>query len=192
MTRESRRGRRPWASTRSMELCQAAGVRAMPVQSSQDRFDNDPHLRHREMYRNVEHPVLGSWPLQNAPFKMSETPVFNSRSGPLIGQHNKEVFEGLLGISHQELVDGFEDGTFWPKDNEHGTLSLPAGRWLSRTRPRSGLATTRERIPRRRPCIRPALSRRGPSPEFECWSSPMRKANGAASCWPIWAPMSSR
>ena len=91
-------------------------MRAMPVQSSQDRFDNDPHLKHREMYRNVEHPALGSWPLQNAPFKMSETPVFNSRSGPLIGQHNKEVFEGLLGISHQELVDGFEDGTFWPKD----------------------------------------------------------------------------
>jgi benzylsuccinate CoA-transferase BbsE subunit len=47
---------------------------------------------------------------------MSETPAFNSRPGPLIGGHNKEVFEGLLGISHEELVNGFEDGTFWPKD----------------------------------------------------------------------------
>jgi len=88
----------------------------MPVQNSQDRVDNDPHLRHREMYRDVEHPALGTWPLQNAPFKMSETPAFNSRSGPLIGGHNKEVLEGLLGISHEELVNGFEDGTFWPKD----------------------------------------------------------------------------
>ena len=99
-----------------MERCQVAGVSAMPVQNSQDRVDNDPHLRHREMYRDVEHPALGTWPLQNAPFKMSETPAFNSRSGPLIGGHNKEVLEGLLGISHEELVNGFEDGTFWPKD----------------------------------------------------------------------------
>ena len=98
-----------------MEVCQAAGVRAMPVQSSQDRFDNDPHLKHRDMYTDIEHPALGVWPHQNAPFKMSETPAFNKLSGALIGQHNKEVFEGLLGISHQELVDGFEDGTFWPK-----------------------------------------------------------------------------
>ena len=99
-----------------MERCQAAGVRAMPVQSSQDRVDNDPQLRHRELFRSVEHLALGNWPLQNAPFRMSETPAENSRAGPLIGQHNREVFEGLLGISHEELVDGFEDGTFWPKD----------------------------------------------------------------------------
>ena len=99
-----------------MDRCQAAGVRAMPVQSSQDRVDNDPQLRHREMYREMEHLALGTWSLQNAPFKMSETPVFNSRTGSLIGQHTREVFEGLLGISHEELVNGFEDGTFWPKD----------------------------------------------------------------------------
>ncbi len=99
-----------------MERCQAAGVPAMPVQSSQDRVDNDPQLRHREMYRDVKHPALGTWPLQNAPFKMSETPAINSRSGPLIGGHNKEVFQGLLGISHEVLVSGFADGTFWPKD----------------------------------------------------------------------------
>ena len=98
-----------------MERCQAAGVRAMPVQSNQDRVENDPQLRYREMYKNADHPVLGTWPMQNAPFKMSETPAF-IRSAPLIGQHNREVFEGLLGITHEELVDGFQDGTFWPKD----------------------------------------------------------------------------
>ena len=72
-----------------MELCQAAGVPSMPVQSGEDRVDNDPQLNHREMYKNLEHPALGSWPLQNAPFKMSETPAYNSLTGPLIGQHNK-------------------------------------------------------------------------------------------------------
>ena len=99
-----------------MERCQRAGVPSMPVQSSQDRFDNDPQLRQREMYRPVEHLAIGTWPLQNAPFKLSETPAYNHQAGPLIGQHNKDVFEGLLGVSHEELVDGFEDGTFWPRD----------------------------------------------------------------------------
>jgi hypothetical protein len=26
--------------------------------------------------------------------------------------------EGLLGLSHQELVSGYEDGTFWPTARE--------------------------------------------------------------------------
>ena len=64
-----------------MELCQAAGVPSMPVQSSQDRVDNDPQLRHREMYKDLEHPALGVWPLQNAPFKMSETPAYTDPYG---------------------------------------------------------------------------------------------------------------
>jgi crotonobetainyl-CoA:carnitine CoA-transferase CaiB-like acyl-CoA transferase len=98
-----------------MERCQAAGVRAMPVQTSEDRVEHDPQLRHRGMYKEMEHPALGVRKLQNAPFKLSETPAVNSRPGPLIGQHNREVFEGILGLSHEELVDGFEDGTFWPK-----------------------------------------------------------------------------
>jgi crotonobetainyl-CoA:carnitine CoA-transferase CaiB-like acyl-CoA transferase len=99
-----------------MELCQAAGVPSMPVQSNEDRVENDPQLRDRKMYRDMEHPVLGRWPLQNAPFTMSETPPYNHQTGPLVAEHNKYVFEGLLGISHEELVAGFEDGTFWPKD----------------------------------------------------------------------------
>jgi crotonobetainyl-CoA:carnitine CoA-transferase CaiB-like acyl-CoA transferase len=109
-----------WARTLGkyeiMERCQEAGVRAMPVQSAQDKVDNDPQLRHRKMYTELEHSTLGTWSFQNAPFKMSETPVVLRRAAPLIGQDNRDVFEGLLGISHEELLNGFEDGTFWPRD----------------------------------------------------------------------------
>jgi crotonobetainyl-CoA:carnitine CoA-transferase CaiB-like acyl-CoA transferase len=98
-----------------MERCQTAGVRAMPVQSNEDRVEHDPQLRHREMYLEMDHPVLGAKRLQNAPFKLSESPVWNYLPGPLIGQHNQEVFEGLLGLSHEEFVAGYEDEIFWPK-----------------------------------------------------------------------------
>ncbi len=101
-----------------METCQAAGVLAMPVQSSEDRVERDPQLRHRQMYVEVEHAALGSRKMQNAPYKLSETPAVNHLPAPLIGQHTREIMEDLLGLSHEELVAGYEDGTFWPKAME--------------------------------------------------------------------------
>jgi len=97
------------------ERCQAAGVRAMPVQSAEDRVEHDPQLRHRAMYQPIEHPALGMYQVQNAPFKMSATPAFNHSSAPMIGQHTKDIIEGMLGYSHADLQAGFEDGTFWPQ-----------------------------------------------------------------------------
>jgi crotonobetainyl-CoA:carnitine CoA-transferase CaiB-like acyl-CoA transferase len=100
------------------EICQAAGVRALPVQSSADRVEHDPQLRHRQMYLEVEHPALGVRKMQNAPFKLSATPAINRLPAPLIGQHTREIVEGLLGLSHEELLAGYADGTFWPTTRE--------------------------------------------------------------------------
>jgi crotonobetainyl-CoA:carnitine CoA-transferase CaiB-like acyl-CoA transferase len=96
------------------EHCQAAGVRALPVQSAEDRVEHDPQLRHRKMYLPMEHPALGQHLVQNAPFELSRTPARNNSSSPLIGQHTQELVEGLLGYSREELRAGFADGTFWP------------------------------------------------------------------------------
>ena len=100
------------------ERCQADGVCAMPVQSAEDRVENDPQLRHRHMYQDIEHPALGRYKVQNAPFKLSQTPAENTLPAPLIGQHTREIVEGLLGYSHDELRAGFDDGTFWPARRE--------------------------------------------------------------------------
>jgi benzylsuccinate CoA-transferase BbsF subunit len=96
------------------ERCQAAGVRALPVQSAEDRVENDPQLRHRDMYLAHDHRLLGTRKVQNAPFKLSQTPAINHLPSPLIGQHTREIVEDLLGYSHEELRAGFADGTFWP------------------------------------------------------------------------------
>jgi crotonobetainyl-CoA:carnitine CoA-transferase CaiB-like acyl-CoA transferase len=84
------------------------------VQSAEDRVERDPQLRHREMYLPMHHPALGLHKVQNAPFKLSETPASNYLPRPLIGQHTGEIVEGLLGYSREELRAGFADGTFWP------------------------------------------------------------------------------
>jgi crotonobetainyl-CoA:carnitine CoA-transferase CaiB-like acyl-CoA transferase len=97
------------------ERCQAAGVRAAPVQSNEDRVEHDPQLRARNAYVPAPHAVLGTFPLQNAPFTFSETPVVTDRAGPLVGEHNIEILSGMLGFSRDEIRAGYEDGTFWPK-----------------------------------------------------------------------------
>ena len=98
------------------QKCQEAGVRAIAVQSSQDRVEHDPQLRERGMYSELEHPMLGTWKFQNAPFKLSKSPAEVYQPPPMIGQHNKQIMEDLLGIGHQELQEGYEDGTLWPPE----------------------------------------------------------------------------
>lgn len=94
--------------------CQEAGVRAMPVQSPQDRVERDPQLRAREMYIELNHPLLGRRKVQGIPFKLSKSPAAVHRPTPLIGQHTREVLETVLGLSLEEIRAGYEDGTLWP------------------------------------------------------------------------------
>jgi crotonobetainyl-CoA:carnitine CoA-transferase CaiB-like acyl-CoA transferase len=90
----------------------------MPVQSAEDRVEHDPQLRARGMYQEMDHPALGRHKVQNAPFVLSRTPAFNHAPSPRIGEHTREIVEGLLGYSHDELRAGFADGTFWPVRRE--------------------------------------------------------------------------
>ena len=55
-------------------------------------------------------------PERSLSFKLSKSPAEVYRSPPMIGEHNKEIMEELLGISHEELQQGYEDGTFWPPE----------------------------------------------------------------------------
>ncbi len=100
------------------DLCQRAGVRAMPVQSAQDRVEHDPQLRERKAYLPLTHPDLGERLMQTAPFAMSETPAANFRPSPRIGEHTREVLERLLNFTVEDVRAGFEDGTLWPGELE--------------------------------------------------------------------------
>ena len=95
--------------------CQAAGVGAMPVQSTEDRVDHDVQLRHQGMYRPVFHPVLGTHLMQNFPFTLSSGPVPSDRPAPLVGEHTKQVLTTLVGLTDEEVAQGVEEGTFWPQ-----------------------------------------------------------------------------
>lgn len=61
-------------------------------------------LKAREYFVEAERSRVGSLLYPGAPFKMSETPWSLARPAPLLGQHNEEVYCGMLGYTKQELV----------------------------------------------------------------------------------------
>ncbi len=70
----------------------------------------DPHFRAREMIVDIDYPGLGRVPLTGFPIKFSETPGSIKTRGPLLGEHNEEVYCGLLGFSQQKLAQLQKEG----------------------------------------------------------------------------------
>jgi benzylsuccinate CoA-transferase BbsF subunit len=81
---------------------QAAGVAAGPVLDSVELHE-DPHLWEWGYLRKIEHHEVGTRILPNMPVRMSNVPELNYSMPPDLGQHNREIFGGLLGLSDAEI-----------------------------------------------------------------------------------------
>ena len=98
-----------WETT---ELLQSHGVAAFPVLDAEGRLFN-PHFRERGLYSDIEHPALGSEPIFNLMWQMTRTPPRIQRHAPLLGEHNREVFCGLLDLGEAELSRLEEEQVIW-------------------------------------------------------------------------------
>jgi benzylsuccinate CoA-transferase BbsF subunit len=85
-----------------MHRLQAVGVAATPSLSNKALF-HDPHIKERDIFMQVDHPVLGKDWVVTPPWKLSETPGGIHRHAPLLGEHNYEIFEKRLGMSREEI-----------------------------------------------------------------------------------------
>jgi formyl-CoA transferase/CoA:oxalate CoA-transferase len=77
-----------------LERLEAAGVPAGPV-LTYDQVFADPHVLHREMVVEVDHPTAGRTRVLGVPYKLSATPGAVRRPAPLLGQHTDEVLREL-------------------------------------------------------------------------------------------------
>lgn len=85
-----------------MTMLQNAGVAAMPSLSAEEIL-SDPHVKARDLINQVDHPVMGKKVVINPSWKLSETPAKIRQASPLLGEHNQEIFGGLLGMSREEI-----------------------------------------------------------------------------------------
>ncbi|MEE8413171.1 MAG: CoA transferase [Dehalococcoidales bacterium] len=84
------------------EMCQAKDVPCTPVNTTAD-FAADPHIKERDFFIQIEHPVIGQHTYLRPPYRLSKTPCSINRPAPLLGQHNRDVYCDELGYSSDEL-----------------------------------------------------------------------------------------
>ena len=63
----------------------------------------DPHLKERGYFVEVEHPIIGKAKIPGMPFKMSETPGTVDRPSPLVGEHNELILSKYLNFSADDI-----------------------------------------------------------------------------------------
>jgi crotonobetainyl-CoA:carnitine CoA-transferase CaiB-like acyl-CoA transferase len=64
----------------------------------------DPHLRARNMFIELRHPIGGNMNLVNFPIKFSKTPGLIHSTAPLLGEHNEEILL-LLNYSKEDIKE---------------------------------------------------------------------------------------
>ena len=83
-------------------LLQAAGVPAGPVLRGPDLLA-DAHYKDRGTFVTVDHPQVGPKPYPGIPWRMSATPGRVRWPSPTLGQHNRDVYGELLGLTGPEI-----------------------------------------------------------------------------------------
>ncbi len=94
-----------WTCSRKIEDVVSAMIAAEipcgPIMSAAD-IANDPHVAAREMLPSMELPDGSRVRMTGVVPKLSRTPGGHTWAGPDLGQHNDEVWGGLLGLSAAE------------------------------------------------------------------------------------------
>lgn len=85
-----------------MNRLNEAGVPCGMVLNTEEIL-NDPHLLARQMLVEIEHPTRGRVKCLGLPIKLSYSSA-EAKPAPLLGQHNEEVYIGLLGYDKDKIA----------------------------------------------------------------------------------------
>lgn len=79
----------------------AAGIPAGVVANAQD-VAHDPHLSVRGFFMESEHPLIGPITTDRSPIRFMGEATPPCRPAPLLGEHNRYVYQTLLGLADGE------------------------------------------------------------------------------------------
>ncbi len=94
------RGHERYALARRL---QDVGVPAAAVAQPGERIDHDANTAEWGLWPTVIHREIGKVRVDGLPIHLSETDWSITEATPCLGEHNAEVFQGLLGVSDGEL-----------------------------------------------------------------------------------------
>ncbi|WP_249791486.1 CaiB/BaiF CoA-transferase family protein [Bradyrhizobium sp. SRL28] len=88
----------------------AAGVARLPIDLLKDR-----HLRSRAFLQEVERAFIGWHPQPSMPIREGTRPYAIRTAAPTLGQHNREILSGLLGLSDAGIAQLAREGIIGTK-----------------------------------------------------------------------------
>jgi len=72
------------------EKLRQVGVPAGPINNLAEVYES-PQVKHRQIWRNLPHPVAGQAPTTASPMRFSATPVQYRMAPPMLGEHTDEI-----------------------------------------------------------------------------------------------------
>jgi crotonobetainyl-CoA:carnitine CoA-transferase CaiB-like acyl-CoA transferase len=78
-------------------------VSVTPINTVRE-FMESAHTKARQIFIEMEHPVVGKYLHYGPVPRLSETPGRVTRTAPLIGEHNEEIYCDELGFSKEDLI----------------------------------------------------------------------------------------
>ena len=85
-----------------LRICEAAQVPCGPIYSIDEIFE-DPQYQSRGNILRMQDERVGELPIPNLVPRLSDTPGSVKWLGPKLGEHNDEVFQGMLGLTHADM-----------------------------------------------------------------------------------------
>jgi len=92
-----------------MACLQAAGIASGVARLPIDLL-KDPHLAARGFIQEVDRAFIGRHPQPSLPFREGDRPLPIRSAPPTLGQHNREILSGVLGLTDAEIDQLARDG----------------------------------------------------------------------------------
>jgi crotonobetainyl-CoA:carnitine CoA-transferase CaiB-like acyl-CoA transferase len=70
-----------------------------------DEVMHDPHMHERGFLEEIDHDEIGRVTVMNTPLRVHGADKVPTTPSPKLGQHNDEVYGGMLGLSAAEIAD---------------------------------------------------------------------------------------
>ena len=88
-----------------VDLALEKGIPASPIYNLKQILEDEHIAKVREMFVDIDHPAIGRLKITGSPIKLMETMPQIKRPSPTLGQHNAEVYMGMLELTSQELEE---------------------------------------------------------------------------------------
>ena len=96
-----------WTSQRTVQevvdVILGEGIPAGPIFDVKQITEDEHIAKAREMFVEIDHPVIGKMKVNGNPIKMTETNPRINLPGPTLGQHNNKIYGEWLNMTPEEI-----------------------------------------------------------------------------------------